>query len=213
MFTHDNFPEYIMIHHSDSKDDRNYLNWLDIYRWHVLEKGWSYPGYHYGVEWANERAYIIPGRPEWSRGAHCNTANMNNKSIGICIIGNFSSERPAQELLDKLYELIDDIYKRYGKQLKVVGHKEFNPTSCPGDAFPLDEVKSKSDEIWNSIQDKVITPKKAIEYLATKSLSSGEKVVSMPTLWQSNLLSPNISSESVKWLLIKTVQYMKENGI
>lgn len=85
-------PKGIVIHLSASKwGDRE-----DIKQWH-LAKGWNDIGYHgvicnghmdYKVPYNKDHdGHIQPGRPEGTKGAHCQAAGMNNYTLGVCCIG------------------------------------------------------------------------------------------------------------------------------
>ena len=40
----------VIIHCTATPEDR-WVNTLDLYKWHVLERGWSDVGYHYLLTW------------------------------------------------------------------------------------------------------------------------------------------------------------------
>jgi N-acetylmuramoyl-L-alanine amidase len=211
----DNIPERIILHHSASKDDKNCLNLLDIYKWHVVDNGWSYIGYHWVIERVNGVARAIPGRPEWAHGAHCPDQGMNFKSIAICCVGDYSKEDLPADMLNCLYDLIREIYKRYNREFPISGHFEYTKTSCPGDRFPLVDIKAKAKAIWQTwlTTQKTIEYKYAIDQWSKRKLSDGTPVIQMQGQWNVNLLSENVSSANVRWLLSKTCRYILENGI
>lgn len=123
--------EMIVIHHSKSHDVPS----TTIHQWH-LQRGWSGIGYHYVIRTSGT---IERGRPENVIGAHAK--GVNGRSIGICLTGNFMEHKPTEVQMKSLVELIRDIWGRYGK-LKVVGHKDVYPTSCPGKLFPWKQLHS-----------------------------------------------------------------------
>lgn len=123
--------EMIVIHHSDSHD----VSVAEIHQWH-LRRGFSGIGYNYVVR---ADGTVERGRPENVIGAHAK--GVNSKSIGICLTGNFMKHKPTEAQMKSLVELIRDIRSRYGN-LKVVGHKDVYPTSCPGKLFPWNRLYS-----------------------------------------------------------------------
>jgi N-acetyl-anhydromuramyl-L-alanine amidase AmpD len=134
-----NFPEYIILHHSFTKDG-NVVDWDAIRRYHIDENGWKDIGYHYGLEKVNGEYVVKIGRPEWEEGGH--TKGMNNKSIGICVVGNFDVDELEPEAFEMLKELVLDIMFRYGIPAeKIKGHCDFSDKTCPGKKFPLKKLQ------------------------------------------------------------------------
>lgn len=144
-----NKPNKIILHHSWLPEDNMYFDEFDaIRKYYVNSKGWLDVPYHYGIEYVDNKLVIQKGRPEAMHGAHC--IGQNNESIGICVIGNFDKAAPSKERIDKLMELIYDIYDRYGK-LPIEPHNKYEDKSCPGKYFPLEEVQllaSQHGEHW-----------------------------------------------------------------
>ncbi len=124
-----------------------------IARWHQ-QRGFSaeYRGqvYHIGYHYV-----ILPdgtvekGRPEWMLGAH---AYGYNDYLGICLVGNFDSaanpngaQQPAEptaEQMAALTSLLRDLMTKYRLgPADIYGHCEVGATACPGDRFPLDELR------------------------------------------------------------------------
>ena len=164
-------PQYIVIHHSLTKDGL-IPDWEAIRRYHIEEKGWKDIGYHYGIEDVWGEVKLREGRPITEEGAHCLEAGMNQKSIGICVIGNFD-DIPAP--INKLYFLRDlcfSLMVNYGIPAQnVIGHRDAGmmegydwrrkgPTgipeykSCPGTLFPLMALK---DILAGKVAD-LVTP-------------------------------------------------------
>jgi N-acetyl-anhydromuramyl-L-alanine amidase AmpD len=128
----DNFPEFIIVHHSGGTDANSLADTSNqtakiIEDWH-LSKGWEGIGYHYiivkdGSTWR--------GRPEQFHGAH--TVNYNQKSIGICVVGNFDATLPTKEQETSLAGLLRDIMARYNiPAYKIVPHRKFAQKTCYG---------------------------------------------------------------------------------
>lgn len=137
-----NKPCKIIIHHSLTKDG-DVVDYDAMKRYHVNKKGWRDIGYHYVIEKVGDSYKIIKGRDEKMIGAHTKGENAN--SIGICLVGNFDIAPPTKEQLEKLYELLQDIFKRHG-MLPIFGHCNFpdpktgHRKTCPGTKFPMEEV-------------------------------------------------------------------------
>lgn len=124
----------IIIHCSDTPAGEDFCA-ADIDRWH-RERGWSCIGYHYVVRLDGT---IETGRDLSRAGAHC--AGHNANSIGVCYIGGRSARGVApvtyydtrtEAQKKALRTLIADLRKRFGANLKVVGHHDYNKGKlCP----------------------------------------------------------------------------------
>lgn len=141
--------EYLVIHHSESKDGRSH-DWESIRTYHKLDNGWKDIGYHYGLEYVGDKLVLQKGRAEDVPGAHCRNAGMNQKSLGICLVGNFDVQIPTLEQLNALTILVRDLMAKYSIPAhKVIGHREAQEMelpkatkTCPGRLFNLDKFKS-----------------------------------------------------------------------
>lgn len=102
-------------------------------------------GYHYLIRTDGS---VEKGRPDFIRGAHCVADNMNFKSIGVALTGNFCSKdnprgekgltRPSKAQVTSLKELVHHLMEIYQiPRENVLGHKNVKnaATSCPGDRF------------------------------------------------------------------------------
>lgn len=134
--------EFIVIHHSLTKDGQT-VNWQAIRNYHK-GLGWRDIGYHFGLEMINSQAEILVGRPLLATGAHVKEENMNHRSIGICIVGNFDVVRPSINQIEKLAPFLAHLCKVFMLTPdRVIGHRNFAPyKSCPGKAFDLASLKS-----------------------------------------------------------------------
>ena len=150
----------IVLHHSSSPMDRTTIH--TIHNWH-LQRGWLGCGYHFVI---HEDGSIFQGRLLDKVGAHAR--GYNERSIGICVVGNFEIEYPTlyqQEALGKLLlYLLND--KLSGQSLSIIRHKDLSSTLCPGRNFTYfipqfnaglkqehEELKSKIKTIFNTIQN------------------------------------------------------------
>ena len=111
----------IIVHHADAAN----CTVNDIHRWH-RGKGWSGIGYHF---FNRKDGSAYRGRPIDTIGSHC--LNQNSDSIGICLEGVLTQERPTIAQINTLKEIIGYLKGIYGN-IPVKGHKEFMPTDCPG---------------------------------------------------------------------------------
>jgi N-acetylmuramoyl-L-alanine amidase len=127
-------PTYIIVHHS-ATDPRASAE--DIKKVH-LERGMDDIGYHYLI---NPEGIILEGRPISIVGAHAR--GLNQHSIGICCIGDYSFEQPSHAMLSSLKQLVGSLKLRFAiLPAHIIGHRDVitiapdaTPTACPGDAL------------------------------------------------------------------------------
>ena len=126
--------QYIALHHSDAVR----CTAQDIDRWHKDGNNWSGIGYHFFVR---KDGTIYRGRPLWAMGAH--VAYKNDVSIGICAEGDYSKEQTMPEAQKfAIAELLDYLKTYHYPNAKIVGHGEIGASACPGQYYPLEELKN-----------------------------------------------------------------------
>jgi hypothetical protein len=146
-----NNPDKIILHHSATEDGLILKDFDSIKNYHVNVKCWNDIGYHFIIENYQKKPICLEGRKLYETGAH--TIGQNEKSVGICIVGDYDKSIVPEDLLLELYKLIEKIYKHYDRYLPIFPHSDFKNKSCPGKNFPLTLVKKMSKEIWNKIND------------------------------------------------------------
>lgn len=133
----DNSTQYLVVHHSEVVTRHTIL---DIHRWH-LKKNWAGVAYHFFIDKEGE---IFEGRPIETVGAHA--YGFNQKSVGICLEGDFNKEMVNQKQLDSaviLFALLSLIYNK----AKIIPHSDLvKDKNCPGKNFPFDSFCEKVDE-------------------------------------------------------------------
>lgn len=85
--------------------------------------------------------YVIGGKGDFKQtrgddeiGFHASNFDVNKRSIGICLVGNFDKETPNPEQLFRLRDLIKEIKAKYYIK-EVSGHRKYAHKSCPGNKF------------------------------------------------------------------------------
>jgi len=127
-----NNPEYLIVHHtggtaSDPLADTSHHTFEIVDAYHK-SLGWGKIGYHYFIE---KDGKTTQGREESEQGAH--TIGYNDKSIGICLAGNFDATLPTHEQKLALKALMQDILTRFEiSPDRIVPHRNFANKSCYG---------------------------------------------------------------------------------
>ncbi len=130
-----NNPKYIIVHHSATATGD-----AETFRRAHMAKGWRNIGYHYiiGNGTGSKDGEVETGRVEYEAGAHA--IGYNAKSIGICLVGNFDTDKPTPAQMASLENLVKDIMARHKIPVsKVLGHGEVKgaATVCPGKNFDI----------------------------------------------------------------------------
>ncbi|MDQ0200384.1 N-acetylmuramoyl-L-alanine amidase [Neobacillus ginsengisoli] len=126
--------EYLIVHHTEE------IGW-DIIKTHMFHQdhcGWSGIGYNFFIE---ENGKVLKGRG-YHVGAHA--FSYNDKSLGICLAGNFDLHTPTKEQLKSLTKLCIFLLIRYHlPTTQILGHRELKGVtkSCPGKNFNMDQFR------------------------------------------------------------------------
>ncbi|XP_053958589.1 peptidoglycan-recognition protein LB isoform X1 [Anastrepha ludens] len=142
----ENFPRpapYVIIHHSympsacyTPADCREAMRSMQDY--HQLQRGWNDIGYSFAI---GGDGMIYAGRGFNVVGAHA--PKYNDKSVGICMIGDWRTELPPPQMLKAVKSLIEfGVANNYiDPQYKLLGHRQVRDTECPGTRL-FDEISS-----------------------------------------------------------------------
>ncbi len=166
----DNFPAFLIVHHTGGDNGLDTSNQTaKIVEDYHLSLGWEGIGYHYYVA---KDGSVAKGRPETYHGAHVKEADMNRKSVGICLAGNFDVTMPTSAQVEALRGLLVDVGARYGiTPDRILPHRHYalNPDGTPykscygsrlGETWARDLVtsatpkqKTSKEEIISQITD------------------------------------------------------------
>jgi N-acetyl-anhydromuramyl-L-alanine amidase AmpD len=133
---------------------------IAIRRYHMEVNGWADIGYHFVVERIEGIWSTSLGRPWNVSGAHCTHSNMNRRSLGVCVVGNFDEEVLSLEGVSYLSRFIVALMVNHDIQAQnVIGHRDAGMMagydwqvvgrtgvpqfkSCPGRLFPMDLLRN-----------------------------------------------------------------------
>lgn len=181
--------DYIALHHAEA----SICTVEDIDRWHKNGNNWSGIGYHFFVR---KSGAIYTGRPIDTMGAH--VYGMNDCSIGICAEGNYMTETMPDIQKKAICELLVYLKGIY-PDAKIVGHGEIGDSNCPGDNFPLEDIKANY---------KAIAAPDIKEYTDSNDIIwelTYRGIISNPSLW----LQYCENDSNIYWFCRKLCQYIR----
>jgi len=131
--------KYIVVHHSATKDASP--KGMDAYhRARGMENGLAY---HFvigrGGQMQDGSTYVGNRWKKQLDGGHLAKASLNARSIGICLVGDFTKQSPSTLQMRSLNGLVDYLLARCRlKPDAVKTHRQIHPghTACPGKRFP-----------------------------------------------------------------------------
>ncbi|QBI56716.1 peptidoglycan recognition protein family protein [Streptomonospora litoralis] len=163
-------PDRIVVHHTatgnSSDRSRNHAFRLSrsIQNYHMDSNGWDDTGQQLTI---SRGGHVMEGRNRSLKaithdnhvvGAH--TANHNSHSIGIENEGNYMSATPPRDLMSALVETCAWLCLAYGLNpaRAIVGHRDYNATSCPGDKLygMLPRLRGDVGSRMRSLQARVV---------------------------------------------------------
>jgi len=138
--------KYIIIHHSAT----DFGSSAQFNKAH-LNRGWRGIGYHFVIDngTCGKDDGQIETTPRWieqTAGAHCKAGHMNDRGIGICLVGNFSEGDISHKQMRSLVLLVNKLRKYYRiPKSHIMGHGQVvgANTECPGKHFPWATFWSK----------------------------------------------------------------------
>lgn len=133
--------KYLVIHHSVTNHEATPDDIALIHK----NKGWGGIGYHFVIT-KDGMVYYVGDIGT----ARANVADMNEKVIGICMVGDFTRHLPSDEqiasthLLCKFFLFSAPSIPNVKDWNDVVGHKELSSTACPGSSWD----KTQDGDMW-----------------------------------------------------------------
>lgn len=90
--------------------------------------------------------------PRWVKqmhGGHCRQGNINERGIGICLVGNFSRDEPTAKQMESLVLLVRGLQEQFKiPDDHILGHGEVigEFSECPGKEFPWEGFRKRLHE-------------------------------------------------------------------
>lgn len=178
---------HLIVHHSASNNTST--NWAAVvasyFDTHVNTNGWSDLGYNWLIA-PDGTLFVGRGGGNNVIGAHM--CGYNTNTMGVCLIGDFTSVEPTQKALDKLQQLLawkasesgieplsfSDIRSHSGTMNNISGHKDGCApayTECPG----------------NKLYPKLPTVRQNVKNIIASCVTSNDEVLNIDNL----KISPN----------------------
>ncbi len=120
----------LIIHCSATPEGRE-VTQKDLYRWHVVERGWSDIGYHTFIQLDGT---VVQCRPIEKVGAHCK--GHNSGTIGICYAGGVDAKGQPKDTRTSaqktaLIKVIIGYLEQFPTITAIDGHNRFAAKACP----------------------------------------------------------------------------------
>lgn len=129
---------HVIVHHTAGPADQPI--W-EIARHHVEERGWPGIGYHMVID---ARGQAFKTNADLTVSFHAR--EHNRSSIGVAMLGNFQEQEPPREQYRALLFHVWRYMRAYGiSPDRVLGHREVDPTACPGARVDLDRLRRDLD--------------------------------------------------------------------
>jgi N-acetylmuramoyl-L-alanine amidase len=137
--------KYIIVHHTATDIGSALL----VNRSHHDRGFWHGLGYHFLIDngTLGKGDGQIEVAPRWIKqqvGAHCKAGGMNDKAIGVALVGNFSETLPTTQQMESLTYLLRTLMREYRiLPSQVMGHRDVDGanTECPGKRFPWSNLR------------------------------------------------------------------------
>lgn len=138
-------PDQIVVHHTATGNSTDYSQShafslsRGIQNFHMDDNGWIDAGQQLTI---SRGGFIMEGRHRSLEAINANNhvvgahvANHNSHTIGIENEGTYTSVTPTTDLYNSLVDTCAWLCAAYSlnPQSAIVGHRDFNPTECPGD--------------------------------------------------------------------------------
>ena len=120
----------IIVHCTATPEGRE-VTQQDLYRWHVVDRGWSDIGYHYLIQLDGT---VVPCRPMGKDGAH--VKGHNKGTVGVSYAGGVDASGKAKDTRTSaqkraLTDLLMDLLVKYPSITKISGHRDYAAKACP----------------------------------------------------------------------------------
>lgn len=142
---------YIVAHHS-AVDTGNAQIYGDYHKRRGMQNGLAY---HFVIGNGSKSGDgEIEMGDRWFRqlhGGHVSSHEVNERGIGICLVGNFENHPPTARQMAALHALVAYLRDLVPNRTRVAVHREIdgrNHTVCPGRYFPTRDFHARHPNEW-----------------------------------------------------------------
>ena len=128
--------KYLTVHHAGGNKDAQGVDRYQIWQnYHMDSKGWGDIAYHYII---HRDGTVYEARDTKYRGDTATSYNTDRHFL-VVVEGSFNDHHPTTAQLDRLPVVLAWAAQAFGTTTNFVGgHRDYAPTSCPGDnLYPL----------------------------------------------------------------------------
>jgi len=133
MIPHSDGITSVVIHHTQSPNEVaafQKARLVNVQRYHIVERGWGDIAYHYLI---GSNGFVFEGRNADFQGDSGTSYDLNGRLL-ICLLGDFTSQLPADEALGALIEMVASSLHDNGLTMDhLLTHRMVAATDCPGD--------------------------------------------------------------------------------
>lgn len=134
----------IVVHHSAIKYGNANI-YDQAHRKRGMKNGLAY---HFiignGIDSGNGQIEMGPRWLKQQNGGHVRSYKVNQRAIGICLVGNFEQSAPSQAQMQAFTQLTDWLTQEVlPHRVRFAGHKDIEQNLCPGKHFPLAQMHQR----------------------------------------------------------------------
>ncbi len=149
-------PTHIVVHHTVTPQTQELSRAVTSINASHQRRGFRksrlgyFVGYHYLIAYNGNMQQC---RQDNEVGFHCSAQNMNSKSIGVSLLGNFMNDRLEGKQLESLVNLLTRLVREYKIPRANLGyHRMYGQTLCPGTDV-INQFNQILDMVYDNLTD------------------------------------------------------------
>lgn len=123
---------YVPYFRKPTADNEKNFQGMPLQSGHFYKGKQVFWGYHWFVNFNGQATRILNDN---ELGWHAGNWDINRRSVGICLDGDFINKNPSRDQLNALKKIISEHYS-HANNKDIIGHKDAKEdTDCPGNTF------------------------------------------------------------------------------